>query len=140
MNPEAALRLAQLVLGLHMLVALFVIFGMVAIPLGAIRGWLFVYGFGWRLAHFAAAAIIALQKFFGATCFLSIWEFDLLNKAVQAKMQVSPLHALAIDVMHWNMPLWFFTALYAVVFAYIAMLWWRVRPGNRFALDSKLGS
>ena len=123
MSPETALHVAQLVLAAHMAVALFVIFGLVAIPLGAIRHWAFVFGFGWRAAHLGTASLIALQKVLGQTCFLSVWEFNLLDRANLAHPHIPIIHAWAIDIMHWNMPLWFFTALYLAVLGYIVWLW-----------------
>jgi len=117
-----------------MAIAGFVIFGMIAVPLGAARGWPFVTAFAWRAAHALAAAAIALQKVLGQTCFLSVWEFRLMERASLAREPISPLHGLAISVMHWNMPLWFFTALYVAVFIYILWLWRRVPPRPPMAL------
>jgi Protein of Unknown function (DUF2784) len=122
-NPETALHVAQLVLALHLAAATFVILGMIVIPIGAWRHWLLVSSFWWRAAHLGAISIIALQKVLGQTCFLSVWEFNLLAQAQQAHVRVPPLHALAIGVMHWNMPLWFFTLLYVALFLYVAWLW-----------------
>jgi Protein of Unknown function (DUF2784) len=127
-NPETALHVAQIVLALHMAIALFVIFGMVAIPIGALRHWPPVFGFGWRFAHLAVVLGIAVQKLLGQTCFLSVWEFNLLDRASQAHARVPLIHAWAIDIMHWNMPLWFFTVLYVAVLLYIVWLWRAVPP------------
>jgi len=137
MTPEAALHLAQLVLAIHMAIAAFVIFGMIAIPLGALRQWPFVFGFAWRSIHLAAVSSIALQKLAGKTCFLSVWEFGLLDQAADAHQRIPPLHSLAIDIMHWNMPLWFFTALYVAVLLYTIWLW-RVAPPRRPATSVQL--
>ena len=127
MSPESALHLAQLVLAVHMAIAVFVIFGLVAVPLGLVFRWPFIFGFAWRLTHLGAAFSIARQKVLGKTCFLSIWEFNLLDRASQAHERIPALHALAIDIMHWNMPLWFFTALYILVLIYTLWLW-RIAP------------
>lgn len=127
MNPSTALHLAQLVLAVHMAIALFVIFGIVAVPLGMLRHWPFIFGFAWRLTHLGAAFSIALQKILGKTCFLSLWEFNLLDRASEGHQQIPALHAIAIDIMHWNMPLWFFTALYVLVLLYTLWLW-RIAP------------
>ena len=128
MNPETALHLSQIVLAVHMAIALFVIFGMLAIPIGALRHWPLVFGFGWRFAHLAVASGIAVQKLLGQTCFLSVWEFNLLDRASLAHAHVPLIHAWAIDIMHWNMPMWFFTVLYVGVLLYIVWLWRVVPP------------
>lgn len=128
MSEQSALHLAQLVLTIHAFVALFVIFGLVAIPLGARLGWAFVYSIGWRSAHLGVVALIALQKTGGGTCFLSVWEFDLLDRAGLAVQQMPEAQSLLIHIMHWDMPLWFFTALYLAVLAYSLWLWHAVPP------------
>lgn len=111
-----------------MAIALFVIFGVLAIPVGALRHWPFVFEFGWRSAHLAVASAIAVQKMMGDTCFLSVWEFNLLDRARLANAQVPLIHTWAINIMHWNMPLWFFTVLYVATLLYIVWLWRAVPP------------
>jgi Protein of Unknown function (DUF2784) len=111
-----------------MAIALFVIFGVLAIPVGALRHWPFVFEFGWRSAHLGIASAIAAQKMMGDTCFLSVWEFNLLDRASQAHAHVPLIHTWAINIMHWNMPLWFFTVLYVATLLYIVWLWWVVPP------------
>lgn len=138
MSPSTALHLAQVVLGIHMAVAIFVIFGIVAVPLGLMFRWPFIFGFAWRLTHVGAASSIALQKLMGKTCFLSVWEFDLLDRASQGHERIPPFHALAIDIMHWNMPLWFFTLLYVLVLAYTLWLW-RIAPPRRLLTRETIG-
>lgn len=128
MSEQNALHLAQAVLTIHALVALFVIFGLVAILFGARLAWPFVYSIGWRSAHLGVVAIIAVQKVAGATCFLSVWEFDLLDRAGYAAQQMPAAQSLLIRIMHWDMPLWFFTALYLAVLACSVVLWYAVPP------------
>lgn len=128
MLPERALHLAQLVLTVHAFVALFVILGITVVPVGARRDWAIVRSLPWRSAHLGVVAIIALQKAAGATCFLSVWEFDLLDEAGPAAQHMPVAQTLLGDVMHWDLPLWFFTALYLAVLGCTLLLWWRVPP------------
>jgi len=123
MDQLRALHLAQLVLGVHALVALFVVFGMIVVPVGAAQRWTFVRGFSFRAVHLGIVLIIALQKVLGATCFLSVWEFELLDAAGGAATRMPALQAFTIGIIHWDMPLWFFTALYLLVLAYTIVLW-----------------
>jgi hypothetical protein len=127
-DPERALHLAQLVLAVHLCVASFVVFGLVAIPLGAARGWPFVHALAWRAPHLAVVMVIALQKVLGRTCFLGVWEEDYLNAAGSAAQHMPLAQVVAIDVMHWDLPLWFFTVLYSAVLLYTLVLWRLVPP------------
>ena len=128
MSEDRALHLAQLVLTVHALIALLVVFGMIAIPLVARIGWPLVYSVWWRGAHLGIVILIALQKVLGQTCFLSVWEFDLLDRAGRAAGQLPAAQSLLTRVIHWDMPLWFFTALYLAVLAYTLLMWYFVRP------------
>ena len=128
MAGDRALHLAQLVLTVHALVALFVVAGMIAIPLGARLGWPFIYSIWWRSAHLGIVVLIALQKVLGQTCFLSVWEFGLLDRAGLAAEHMPGAQWLLIRVMHWDLPLRFFTVLYLAVLAYTLVLWRLVPP------------
>jgi len=130
MSDHRALALAQIVLTIHALVALFVVFGMIAIPLGARLGWPFVNSIRWRRVHLGVVILIAFQKVLGQTCFLSVWEFDLLDRAGIAAEHMPAAQALLSHVMHWDMPLWFFTALYLAVLAYTLLMWYIVTPSR----------
>jgi len=128
MSDDRALALAQSVLTIHALVALFVVFGMIAIPLGARLRWPFVYSIWWRSAHLGIVILIALQKVLGQTCFLSVWEFDLLDRAGRSVEHMPAAQSLLTRIIHWDMPLAFFTALYLAVFVYTLLLWYVVPP------------
>ena len=130
MSGETALRLAQAVLTIHALIALFVVIGMIAIPLGAGRAWPIVTSVWWRGAHLGVVIIIALQKVAGAACFLSVWEFDLLDRAGIVTADMPFAQSLLTRIMHWDLPLWFFTVLYLAVLGYTVLMWRLVPPGH----------
>lgn len=116
--------LAWTLLGVHLAVIVFNVAGLVLIPLGAWRGWRWVHGFWWRLAHLLILAVVAAQALAGRACFLTLWQFDLSGSADRG-----PLIARWINhLLYWPLPLWFFTALYVAVWLYVAFLWWRVPP------------
>lgn len=128
MSPETALKLAQVVLAVHIVVAGFIVFGLVAIPLGARIGWPFVYIFWWRTLHLAAMGIVALQKLLGSACFLSVWEFRLVDIASEVPHRIPAFQSFGEHVLYWNLPLWFFAWLYAALFVFAIVLWLRVPP------------
>lgn len=133
MTGQTALHLAQVVLAVHFCIAAFVVFGMMAIPLGARSGWAWATAPAWRAGHAVIVLLIAVQKFAGQTCFLSVWEFKLLDAAASGGASPPPLHQLGVAIMHWNMPDWFFGVLYGLVLAYVAVLWFVVPPRFRRA-------
>ena len=131
LSPEAAANLADTILALHAASALFIVFGLVAVPVGAHLRWPFVRVLWWRLLHAAALGTVALQKLLGQTCFLSVWEFRLLRMADHAPHAVPLIHTWGGRLIHVNLPLWLLTVGYAALFVYTVVLWLRVPPTLR---------
>ena len=118
--------MAQAVLGVHVAVILFNVFGLVAVPVGAIWNWRFVRIGWWRVLHLLSLAAVAAQALAGRACFLTIWQDDLTAASVQP---ATPLIVRWIDqLVYWPLLIWVFAALYALVFAYAVALLWLVPP------------
>lgn len=131
MPPAVLTTLALAVLAVHAAVIVFNIFGLIVIPLGAWRGWDFVRGFGWRALHLALLFVVVLQALLGRACFLTLWQAALEQNAGQAASR-QPLIARWVDsVIFWNLPIWFFAALYVAVLVYALALWRWVPPTRR---------
>src|SRR5581483_10114912 len=74
MSPALAHALADAVLFLHAGVVAFNIFGLIAIPLGGLLHWRFVYIRWWRIAHAVSLLAVAIQPLMGRYCFLTLWQ------------------------------------------------------------------
>ncbi len=117
--------LAEAVLAVHLAIILFNLFGLVAVPLGALYDWPFVRVLWWRVLHVLLLAAVAAQAALGRACILTLWQYDLAG----AVAQPTPLIAGWIDrLVYWPLPLWVFAALYALVFAYALALFWLIPP------------
>ncbi len=115
---------AALVLALHLGVIGFNLFGLVAVPLGAWRGWGFVRIRWWRWLHVLALVVVAGQALAGRACFLTLWQDRLAGRAGG-----EPLIAGVVDrLIYWPLPLWVFAVLYVLVLAYALALLWLVPP------------
>lgn len=125
MTPQSAAFLADIVLIVHTLAAAFILFGLIVIPLGASR-WPWTRNFWWRLVHVLAFTAVAIQKWWGETCFLTVWERHLLTIARQEPHQVPLVHAW--DVIHVDLPLWPVIAVYTALWLWTLVLWHRVPP------------
>jgi hypothetical protein len=122
-------HLATAVLGAHLLVIAFNVFGLFAIPLGAWRGWAFVRIRWWRALHDATFAIVALQAALGRACFLTLWQDRLSGEGGGQPLIMSAVNRL----IYWPLPIWVFTAAYLALFAYVLLLWRLVPPRARTA-------
>jgi hypothetical protein len=123
MNPA----LGQLVLAIHVLVIAFNVFGLLAIPLGAWRGWAWVRVFWWRALHLASLGLVALQALFGRACFLTDWQDALTGAGAHDPLVMRIVNRL----VYWPLPMWAFTAAYVAIFAYALALWRLVPPRSR---------
>jgi hypothetical protein len=130
MDPRVFSLLAGLVLAAHLGVILFNLFGLVAIPLGAWRGWPFVRIRWWCALHIAVLGIVALQALLGRACFLTLWEGELLERAGEAAASGPLIASWVSRLIFWPLPLWVFAALYVAVCFY-ALLLWRFVPPDR---------
>jgi Protein of Unknown function (DUF2784) len=134
MQPE--MILADAVLAVHLAIILFNLFGLVAIPLGAVRGWGFVRIRWWRVLHILLLAVVALQALAGRACLLTIWQAGLGGSTTAP----APLIAGWVDrLIYWPLPIWVFAALYVVVFGYALALFWLVPPRHSPVTEAKLG-
>lgn len=118
--------LPQAILAVHLGVIAFNVLGLVAIPLGAALRWRWVRVRWWRLAHLASWAIVAVQAVLGRACFLTIWQDELTGAAGEPPLIERWLERL----IFWPLPIWVFGAIYLVLFAAVAAMWWWV-PARR---------
>ena len=118
--------LADAVLAAHLAIILFNGFGLIAVPIGAIRGWWFVRVRWWRVLHVVLLAAVAVQAALGRACILTLWQRALGGAAFDR----APLIARWVNgLIYWPLPIWVFAALYLIVFSYaLALL--SVRPAG----------
>jgi Protein of Unknown function (DUF2784) len=128
MDPHLLSILASIVLAIHLGVILFNVFGLIAIPLGAWRGWRFVRVFWWRALHLAILAAVAVQALLDRACFLTLWQSALQQGAGEAPSPAPLIAGWVNRLIFWPLPVWFFAVLYVGVWIYALLLWWRVPP------------
>jgi hypothetical protein len=105
--------LADIVVGVHLLIVLFILLGVPLVYLGAALHWTWVRSRPWRMLHLAAILFVAAESLLGITCPLTVWE-DTLRGAV----------------MFYDAPTWIFTLAY-VGFATLVLVTWVVVPPIR---------
>jgi Protein of Unknown function (DUF2784) len=128
---------AEAILAAHVAIILFNVFGLIAIPIGAPRGWRFIRIIWWRVLHIALLAAVAVQAVAGRACVLTLWQAALSGAAVQP----APLIMSWVDrLIYWRLPMWVFEMLYLAVFGYALALFWLVPPRrNNLALAVREG-
>jgi Protein of Unknown function (DUF2784) len=112
---------AETVLAAHIAIILFNLFGLIVVPIGAVRGWHFVHVTWWRVLHVVLLAAVAAQAIAGRACILTLWQGGLSGSGGSPP----PLIMSLVDrLIFWKLPIWVFATLYAAVFGYaVALLW-----------------
>ena len=118
--------LADIVVVVHALIALFIVAGFVAICLGAWRGYRCVRNRVFRLVHLAAIGFVALTSVVGAACPLTILE-DRLRGGVAVSGGF--IQRWVGRLLYYDLPGWLFTLTY-VVLCFSALLAWRLIPAR----------
>ncbi|HEY5851116.1 MAG TPA: DUF2784 domain-containing protein [Lysobacter sp.] len=129
--PATAALLADAILVLHVGIVACIVLGAMAILIGGLRGWRWVRGFRWRLAHVLLMVFIAAQAWLGALCPLTIWEQALRAHAGQAVYRESFIAHWLSRVIFFEAPWWAFVAAYSVFAALVVVEWVVVRPARQ---------
>ena len=115
---------ADAILLIHFVFVLFIVGGLALTWLGAWRGWHWVRGLAFRLAHLAAIVFVACEALIGMACPLTLWE-DVLRCVANEKSFIARwVHQL----MFYSAPEWVFTALYVGFALIVAATFWFVPP------------
>ncbi|HMM70694.1 MAG TPA: DUF2784 family protein [Rhodocyclaceae bacterium] len=116
--------LADGVLVLHAIVALFITSGFVFIPVGAARRWAWIRRRSYRIAHLFAIGLVAVEALIGLSCPLTVLE-DALRGDRSGRAFIARVLA---ELLYWRLPDWVFALLYVSAASCALWLWLRVPP------------
>ena len=114
-TPSAAVSpalQADLVVVLHFAYVQFVVLGQLLIVIGWLRRWNWVRNFWFRLAHFIAIGLVALEALMEIECPLTTWEKSLRLQAGQPVNQASFIGRMMHNVLFVDCPESAFTWLH----------------------------
>lgn len=120
--------LADIVLVVHWLIALFLVGGLVAIWGGAGLGHQWVRNWIFRLTHLVAIVFVAATSLLGMSCPLTVLE-DWLRRGTTGS-QEGFIQRWIDRLLYYNLPAWVFTLAY-VGFAFLVAIAWRQIPPER---------
>lgn len=116
--------LADAVLVVHALVALFILGGLAAIWVGDLLGWSWIRHRFFRLAHLFAVGLVSTLSLLGIPCPLTVLEDWLRHGSVGAQ---GFIQRWVNRLLYYDVPASVFTLAY-VVFALLVLLTWRRVP------------
>ena len=128
---EVVKVLADIVLIVHTLIAVFVVAGLPIIVAGNIAGANWVNAWWFRLTHLASIAVIVAQAWLGMVCPLTTLEMWLRRKAGQVSYEESFIEHWLSELLFYEAPGWVFTVVYSGFGILVALVWWRYPPSRR---------
>ena len=131
MNGSVYYRIAaDVVLGIHTSFVLFVIFGLVLILVGGVRGWPWIRNPWFRLGHVLAIGVVIAQAWLGAICPLTTLEMALRSRAGAAVYSGSFIAHWMEAILYYEAPLWVFAICYTA-FGLLIVGSWIIFPPRR---------
>jgi hypothetical protein len=104
MEPAAQVFLADALVALHAAFLLFVVGGQGLILAGLVRGWEWVRGVRFRVAHLAAICWVAALALMGWRCPLTVWERELRVAAGEEASERSFVARVARALLFPDLP------------------------------------
>ncbi|ASK19239.1 DUF2784 domain-containing protein [Halomonas sp. N3-2A] len=124
------LRLADLILILHVLFVAFVVVGLLAIYAGYFLQWQWVRHRTFRIIHLCAIGYVVVQAWFGIVCPLTTWEMALRAKAGAGTYTGSFIQYWLQSLLYFTMPEWVFIVVYTLFGGLVLASWFVVRPNH----------
>jgi hypothetical protein len=128
--------LADIVLAIHLLLAIFVVAGLLAVFLGGRLRWRWVSGFWFRVMHLVAIFIIALQSWVDVVCPLTTWEMQLRQLAGDATYRGAFVAHWLETLLFYDAPGWVFVVAYTLFLGAVGVSWFLVPPRKPFETGS----
>jgi hypothetical protein len=119
------LLLADTILVIHFSLVVFVVLGLLAIVVGRMIGWIWIYGRTFRISHLLVIGIVIAQAWLGRLCPLTILESFLRGKAGQAGYSETFVGYWLHRILFFNAQPWVFTLIYTV-FGGLVFLFWAI--------------
>jgi hypothetical protein len=122
--------LADVVVAIHAVYIGFVLFGQLAILVGAALRWTWVRNVWFRWAHLAAIVLVALEAILGVVCPLTLWEDELRHAGGEQVAEGTFIGRCLHDLVFYDAPAWVFTTCY-IAFAGLVILTFAIVPPRR---------
>ena len=134
MSSTSAALFANLVLVLHVCVAIFVIAGLALILVGNLARWQWVNQFWFRMAHLVAIAVIVAEAWFGIACPLTLLEMWLRSEAGGLTYAGGFIEHWLSSLLYYQAPPWVFMLAYSCFGFLVVASWWYFPPKLRRSL------
>lgn len=129
-STSALVLAADALLVTHALFVAFVVFGLLLVFTGKLLSWNWVRNPWFRLAHFLAIAVVAVQSWLGIICPLTTWEMALREKAGVAVYGGTFVSHWLQEILYYDAPAWVFVLCYTLFGLLVLAAWFWVPPNS----------
>ncbi|MCU0599925.1 MAG: DUF2784 domain-containing protein [Desulfobacterales bacterium] len=120
--------LADAVLIVHVMFAVFIISGLILILVGGIRHWSWVRNPWFRLIHILSIGVIVLESWCGVICPLTEWEMSLREISGQDTYEGGFIAHWLQQILYYDAPQWVFVICYTMIGVVVIISWIVYRP------------
>jgi len=126
--PNGYTILADAVVIIHTAYVAFVVFGLVAILLGAAMNWRWTRSLAFRITHLAAIALVCLESIVGVMCPLTSLENSMRAHSGASRYPIDFVAYWAHRLIFYNFPPWIFTTAYISFAILVAITFFAIPP------------
>lgn len=119
---------ADAILYLHVLIAVFITFGLILIFIGKALSWSWIYNPWFRVAHLVAISIVVIESWFGVICPFTTLEMYFRTRAGDTVYAGSFISHWLESILYYQAPAWVFVVLYTLFAALVIASWYFIRP------------
>ena len=120
--------IADFILFIHLIIAIFISAGMLIFPIGGLRSWRWCKNFSLRVTHLGLIVVVFIETLIGVNCPLTVVE----NYLRAQDTHQSFIGSLMSNTLYWNMSEALFFHLYGICVVWVLILWVLFPPSKNF--------
>ena len=120
--------IADFILFIHLIIAIFISAGMVIFPIGVLLDWRWCKNFSLRATHLALIVIVFIETLIGVNCPLTVAENYFRAQATHQSF----IGSLMSNILYWNISETLFFYLYGICVVWVLILWILFPPSRKF--------
>ena len=128
MEQSFYLLAADAILFVHVLIAAYIVFGLILIFIGKALSWGWIANPWFRLSHLLAIGIVVIESWFGVICPFTTLEMYLRSQAGDAVYAGSFISHWLEQILYYQAPAWMFIVAYTLFAAVVLASWYFIRP------------
>ena len=120
--------IADFILFIHLIIAIFISAGMVIFPIGVLLSWRWCKNFSLRITHLALIVVVFIETLIGVNCPLTMVENYFRAQATHQSF----IGSMMSKTLYWNMSETLFFYLYGICVVWVLIVWILFPPSRNF--------